>query len=303
MKKILFLYKAYPFAIASYFRHVIEKRPDIDVVTCGEFFGQSIPWAGGMTIPNKYRNWVDYALPPGMNKPSWKMLSAKLGKNFDFILNVDAGFHLADKPDIPYVVVATDPHVLQSPNQPWYDEVRPLADRFFNMQRYYMRDGDIHLPYACSPDHHYATSVEKEWDASLIGLHYKQRDDLVDAIRRKGYSVFYDIGMIYDEYRDINNKSRVGINWSSLYDINARTFEMMAMMQIPVINRLPFLDELGLLEDKQYLGFASIKEGVEKVEWALTHADEAMAIARSAHQIVHENHTYEKRVQQILDAL
>lgn len=299
MKKILFLYKAYPFAIASYFRHALEKRHDVELVTCGEFFGQEIPWGSGMIIPAKYPNVVDIPIPKGMNKPSWSIIKNKAGSDFDAVINVDAGFHLASKPDIPYVVVGTDPHVLNG----WYDEVRPIADRFYNMQRYYMRDGDIHLPYACSPDHHYATSTEKRFDASLIGLHYKQRDDLVDAIRRNGHSVFYDIGLIYDEYRDINNKSKVGINWSSLFDINARTFEMMAMMQIPVINRLPHIDELGLIENNHYLGFSSVKEGVEKVEWALTHEDEAMAIARSAHQLVHEKHTYEQRVEQILGDL
>lgn len=299
MKKILFLYKAYPFAIASYFRHALEKRHDVELVTCGEFFGQEIPWGSGMVIPAKYQNRVDIPIPKGMNKPSWAIIKNKIGSDFDAIINVDAGFHLANKPDIPYVVVGTDPHVLNG----WYDGVRPIADRFYNMQRFYMNSGDIHLPYACSPDHHYAMSVEKEYDASLIGLHYKQRDDIVDSLRRHGFNVYYDIGEIYDEYRERNNKAKVGINWSSLMDINARTFEMMAMMQIPVINRLPHLDELGLLENNHYLGFDSVKEGIEKVEWALSHEDEAMAIARSAYRLVHEKHTYEQRVEQILGEL
>jgi len=298
-KRILLLYMAYPFAIASYFRHALEKRPDVELTTCGAFTGQSIPWAGGMNIPNKYFNQVDLPLPPSVTTPSWGVLKRKLGKEFDAIINVDAGFHLFDKPDVPYAVVATDPHVLGQ----WYDKVRPNADYFFNMQEYYMKDGDILLPYCCSPDHHYAMNLEHEYDASLIGLHYDNRDRLVSAIRQKGAKVFYDIGMIYDEYREINNKSTIGLNWSSLMDINARTFEMMAMKQVPVINRLPHLDTLGLHEDHHYLGFDTIQEGVEKVQWALDNPEHAQAIALSAHNHVHENHTYEKRVEKIFEVM
>ena len=299
-KKILLLYKAYPFAIASYFRKVLEARPDVELTTCGEFFGQEIPWNNGMTIPRKYFNHVDFPIPKGMNKLSWKILKSKLQKDFDLILNVDAGFHLADKPDIPYAVVATDPHVLQG----WYDEVRPIADYFFNMQRYYMQDGDIHLPYACLSSEHYAMSnVEKKYDAALIGLHYGNRDNLVRRLRESGLNVYYDIGAIWKEYREINNSATVGLNWSSLYDINARTFEMMAMMQVPVINRLPHLDELGLHENQHYLGFSDVSEAVEKVKWALANPNQARAISLSAHNHVHKSHTYAHRVQQILDTV
>ena len=72
------------------------------------------------------------------------------------------------------------------------------------MQRYYMKEGDIHLPYACSPDHHYAMSdVEKIYDASLLGLHYENRTKLVKSLRGRGIKVYYEIGDIWDEYRQI----------------------------------------------------------------------------------------------------
>lgn len=298
--KVLFLYLAYPFTIAHYFRRALEKRPDIELTTCGAFHGQTIPWDGGMSISTKYKNQVDFPLSPSMTKPSWSLLHKRIQRNFDIIINVDAGFHLADKPDIPYLVVGTDPHVLNG----WYDEVRPIADYFFNMQRYYMDDGDELLPYACSPDHHYSMSdVKKRFDASLIGLHYPNRNSLVRALRNRGISVYYEIGDIWDEYREINNACTVGLNWSSLMDINARTFEMMAMAQVPVINRLPYLDDLGLYEGTHYLGFESTAEAVQKVEWALAHPNQAKSIALMAHNHVHEHHTYEKRVQQILDTV
>jgi hypothetical protein len=168
------------------------------------------------------------------------------------------------------------------------------------MQRYYMQPGDAHLPYCFSPDHHYALSCEKEFDASLIGLHYQQRDNLVRELRARGKKVLYDIGLVYDDYREQNNKAKIGLNWSSLMDINARTFEIMAMRQIPVMNRLPHLGELGFEENRHYLGFDNVAEAVEKVEWALSHEGEANAIALSAYQTV-QQHTYDARVQKIFE--
>lgn len=300
MKRILFLYMAYPFALASYFRHVLEKRPDIELVTCGAYTGDQIPWNGGMRVSPRYVKGVDLPLPTSIINPSWEMVSSKLGSDFDLIINVDAGFHLSTKPSVPYFVVLTDPHVLGD----WYAQVRPLADKVFNMQRYYMKPGDIHLPYACSPDHHYAMSdVEKKHDACLIGLHYEQRDRLVNALRAHGYNVHYSLGEVYDEYRLINNQSKVGINWSSLMDINARTFEIMSMGLPAVLNRLPHLNELGFDEGKHYLGFDSVDEGVERVGWILSHPEESETIANIGYQHVHQNHTYELRVEQILNAL
>ncbi len=298
MKRILLLGIHYPFAILSYFRHALKKRPDIELVTAGVYTGDYIPWGNGMRLPQKYVKKVDLPLPVSILKPTWSMITDRLGKNFDLVLNVDAGSHLADKPDVPYAVVATDPHVLGE----WYKDVRPKADFFFNMQRYYMQDGDIHLPYACSPDHHYPTdSVAKTHDASLIGLHYEQRDRLVNALRGRSYKVLYELGLVYDEYRWENNHAPIGLNWSSLQDINARTFEIMAMRQIPVINRLPHLDELGFEEGRHYLGFDSVDEAVEKVQWALSNPEFANQIALLGYNLVHERHTYEKRIQQIFD--
>ena len=158
--KILLLYKAYPFAIASYFRRALERRHDVELFTLGAFTGQSIPWNGNMTIPMKYPNQVDLPLPANMNSVAWNMVSSRLPWEPDLVLNIDAGFHFSTKPSVPYYVVGTDPHVLS----PWYDKVRPIADKFFNMQgEPYIRDGDVWLPYAFDPTVHYPANREKRF--------------------------------------------------------------------------------------------------------------------------------------------
>ena len=299
-KKIVFAYLAYPFTIANYFRHALEKRPDVELYTVGIHTGDYIPWNGGMRLPLRYVKPVNLPIPKGITTPKWDMVENKLPYKFDLVINVDAGFHFATKPNIPYAVVATDPHVLGG----WYKSVRPIADHFFNMQYFYAESGDHILPYACSPDHHYAMSdVEKVYDASLIGLHYENRNKLVQTLRHKGYKVLYDIGLVWDEYRIENNKARIGLNWSTLQDINARTLEMMAMRQIPVINRLPHLDKFGFEEGRHYLGFDTADEAVEKVEWALKNPEMSEAIANNAYELVHEHHTYEKRIEKLFEVM
>lgn len=298
MKKVLLLGLHYPLAILSYFRHALEKRPDVELYTAGVFTNNWIPWNGGMYLPAKYVKPVDVALPQGINRPAWETIERKFDFQFDLVLCCDAGFHLSTKPDVPYALVLTDPHCLDN----WYQDGNQYADWVFNMQRYYIKPRQTLLPYCMSPDHHYAMSnVGKDYDASLLGLQYEQRTRLVQKLRSLGYRVLYELGLVYDEYREQNNRAKIGLNWSSLMDINARTFEMMAMKQIPIINRLPHLDELGLYEGRHYYGFDTVEEAVEKVRLALVDdPDTSRTIAENAYQLVHEKHTYEHRVDQIL---
>lgn len=308
--KIAFGYLAYPFTMANYFRRAFERRNDVELFTFGAFYGQHIPWNGGLNISMKYPNEVNLPLPPQVISPSWEMIKGQLPWTPDLVLTVDAGFHLSSKPDVPYANVGTDPHVLGD----WYAKVRHLPNRFFNMQSAYMQEGDVLLPYAFDPTVHYpeririAGSTEPmltdQYDCCIIGLHYPQRDEWVKRLRALGITVNYRIGDIYDEYREENNKAWIGLNWSSLEDVTARVFEICAMKLVPVFNRLPALDALGFEEGRHYLGFSSMEEAVEKVVWAKNNRDFAEAIALNAYQFVHQNnHTWDARAEQILKTM
>lgn len=318
--KIALGYLAFPFCLANYFRRSLERRNDVELFTFGPFTGQYIPWSGGMNIPMKYSNHVDLPLPQNVTSPSWEMIKNKLPWKPDLILNIDAGFHFSTKPDIPYAVVGTDPHVLGD----WYNQVRHLTDKFFNMQYSYMQSGDELLPYAFDPFCHYPMSkntmggislsfddepvmyyrdgdMKKEYDTVLVGLHYPHRDEWVRRLREIEISVNYRIGDIYDEYREENNKAWIGLNWSSLEDVTARVFEIMAMRLVPVINRLPGLDALGFEDGRHYLGFSSMDEAVNIVIWAKEHREQAEQISLNAYQYVHnQKMTYDQRCTQIL---
>ena len=300
----------YPFAMLSYFRRALERRNDVELFTVGAHTGQYIPWAGGMNIPMKYPNFVDLPLPSNMLNPKWEQIEPHLPWKPDFCITVDAGWWFSSKPSCPSAHVATDPHALN------YDKQRKLCDKFFNMQPAYMQDGDVLLPYAFDPKchfpepiRHYGTSpklglttLESEYDCSIIGLHYPQRDEWVRRLRALGIKANYRIGDIYDEYREENNKAWIGLNWSSLNDVTARVFEIMAMRLVPVLNRLEGLDKLGFEEGRHYLGFSNMDEAVSQVQWAINNRPFAEQISLNAYQFVNERGmTYDQRIKTVLE--
>jgi hypothetical protein len=296
----------YPFAMLSYFKRALERRDDVEIFSVGAFTGQFIPWNGGMTIPMKYENKVDLPLPSNMLNPTWENVEQLLPWKPDLSLTIDAGWFYSTKPNCLSAHVATDPHVLM------YDRQRELCDTFYNMQPSYLKDNDHLLPYAFDPTVHYPVPTKElllsnppkpkyEYDCCMVGLHYPHRDEWVRRLREIGITVNYRIGDIYDEYREENNKARIGLIWSSMQDVIARVFEVMAMRMIPVMNRLPGLDFLGFEDGRHYLGFSTMEEAISQVIWAKEHPDFAHQIAHNAYQFVHEhNMTWDSRLETIL---
>jgi spore maturation protein CgeB len=175
-----------------------------------------------------------------------------------------------------------------------------MVDVFFNMQFVYKEPSDVYLPYAYDPMLHKHIKVEKEHDACLIGLQYTQRQQLIDALRKDFISVNQSIGKVYEEFVLEYNKSKVALNWSSLDDLNARTFEAMGMGIPLVTNRVTDLSNF-FVEGEHYLGFNDIPEAVRQVHTLLRNPELAEQIARAGHRKAKAGHTYDIRVSQILD--
>ena len=295
--KCAFFYRAVPFAIASYFRRTLERMENIELWTCGNYYGDFIDWNQGMHLPQKYVVPVDLPLPPTALTPFWNSIEPLLPWTPDIIIQVDAGFHFLDKPKCKIVAtVATDAHVLD------YSVPRSYSDFMFNMHPHFSKPGDIPLPYAADTTLHFPDpDAEIDHDAVLVGLHYQERDQWVAALRSLGLRVIYELGLVFDDYRKQVCRAPIGLNWSNKKDLNQRVFELMAMGRCPVIDRVPDMKLVGLEEDVHFLGFDALPEAVEKVEWALDNLGEAQKIAHQAREFVLANHTYQHRVNTILE--
>jgi len=307
--KVLLLYIVYPLAMGTYFRRALERRTDVDLKVAGVYTGSWIPWLGGLTLPEKYVKPIDLPLPfsPNIGEINYDLVKAQLGDwKPDIIINVDAGLHWKYKPtDGLVVTVGTDPHVLND----FYDTPRKYSDLFFNMQYVYSRGADFYLPYAYDPTVHYPElpyferdinnyvqhGVVKDTDAVLIGMPYESRVQWVAALRAKGVSVLFENGPVFDEYREMNNRARIGLNWSSLDDLNARAYELAAMKLAPVMNVVSDLERSGI----ECATFTTLPEAVEAVMYLKENDKARIELAELAYRSV-QGETYDKRVNTIL---
>jgi len=292
----------YPMAILRYFEKALrklERESDglIEVKTAGPYTGRWIPWNHGMILSQKYARPPDIHLPKSaINRPiPFGAVERRLPWVPDLWIEIDAGFHFAGRPKTKiHVIVGTDPHVLN------YEHQRRQADKFFCMQKVYMKPGDIYLPYARDVDwHRPLKGLPALSDAALLGLHYENRNRWVQALREAGLNVEYDLGPVFDEAQEIYSTTRIGLNWSSLQDLNARAFELMGFGLPVVMNRVPDASEF-FEEGVHYLGFEGLDEAIQQVLLIEEDADLAERLGRAAAEQV-ETETWEERVMQILE--
>lgn len=312
--KVLLTYIVYPLAMGTYFKKALEYRDDIDLRVAGPYTGSWIPWQGGMSLPAKYAVPPDYPMPLSLhiNEYNYEMLKPMMGEWIpDLIIQIDAGFHAKYKPvDGMVVTVATDPHAIPPE---FYDVPRTYSDKFFNMQAVYSKKGDLYLPYAYSRHDFYPNDLEvlasstdprgyketKDVDAVLIGMPYEQRIQWVDELRKRGVNVIFENGPILDEARASYNRGAIGLNWSSMDDLNCRAFELPAMKLYPVMNWVTDMNKKGF-EFIEHCGiFHALPDAIEQVMWALENPDKARSQSELAYQGV-VSHTYDRRVSQIL---
>ncbi len=286
----------YPLSIGRYFEAALKRRSDVDLITVGPYTGNMIPWNNWMSLPQRYAIPPTITLPTGPPSVPISFVENQLPQKPDLWLQIDAGFHLEGRPQSgKNVIVATDPHVLN------YDRQRTFADTFYCMQDYYKETGDEYLPYAYDEVFHAPEQQERLFDVCLLGLHYAQRNALVDRLRLNGVKVYYDLGPCFDEARAIYNQAPIGINWSSKNDLTARVFELLGMRRLAVVNNVPDLPRF-FRDGKDLVTFTVLDEAVEKILHYLANEDQLEAIAGQGHETV-KPHTWDARINQIINEI
>lgn len=287
----------FPVTMARYFWDALDRREDCEVFAVGPFFDDYIPWNYGMTLPRKYVKQPFLPLPQQALKlrMPYEAVVTQMPSDLDLFLVIDAGWHFATRPKAKIVaLIETDPHVLKS----LYTAPKTYSDYTFCMQGPYMEEGEIYLPYAYDPKVHYYEECEKIYDACLVGLHYPTRNNLVSGLRNRGYKVYYEIGPAYEDYRKLYNQSKIALSWSTLQDMPSRMWEALGMGNLLVANHVPDAEKF-IKDGQHYLGFDTLEEGIAKVEWALSHPEEAKGIAYEGYIKV-TPHTWDYRCTNIL---
>lgn len=286
----------YPVAMGRYIHDALARRMDVEVWSAGPYTARWIPWKGGMFLPQSYVFKPTFPMPLG-DRPTvnYAQLAAQAPWTPDLWIEANAGLHAIGRPKEPYVVIGTDPHVLD------YTAARASADAFFSMQRPYMKPGDKWMPYGYDPIWHTPTPkpvAERQYDVSLVGLGYPNRQEAMAILNSKGRKTFLENGPAYADARDIYHDTKVGLNWSSLQDTTARVFELMAFGIAPLLNRVPDLMAM-FNEGEDFVGFSTMQELQSQADKLL--ADQALCqdLGDRARVAV-EPHSWDNRVDRML---
>jgi glycosyltransferase involved in cell wall biosynthesis len=286
----------YPVAMGRYIHDALVRRPNTEVWSAGPYTGRWIPWKGGMFLPEAYAFKPSFPMPlANVAEVNYNLLQTKVPWEPDVWIEANAGLRAVGRPKQKYVVIGTDPHVLD------YTPARKSADLFFSMQRPYMKPGDKWMPYGYDPIWHTPTSKpvrERKYDIALVGLDYANRREAIAIMESKGHATYLQNGPAYGDARDIYHDTKIGLNWSSLQDTTARVFELMAFGIAPLLNRVPDLMQM-FQEGRDFEGFSTMQELQDKAEALLANPDHCQALGDQARQSV-EPHSWDNRVADLL---
>lgn len=154
------------------------------------------------------------------------------------------------------------------------------------------------LPLACDTEIHNVASKTRPYDVGFVGklgMRGTRRHEILSSVlpkyRTNDYLKYYspqDMALVYGQ-------SKIVLNASTKGDVNMRVFEAMAAGALLITDRIGNgLSEL-VEEGSQYIGYSTIAEAMEKIEYFLTQNAERERIARAGQQIVLEHHTYDRR--------
>ena len=145
-----------------------------------------------------------------------------------------------------------------------------------------------------------------DYDLKIWGTDWDMRSKLANYIQRSGSRVDTD------EIVRIYNSSRININLhSSSYHkginpfgdfVNPRTFEIMSCGGFQLVDRRSGLDEL-FEEGEEVVIFDDLNDLRQKIDHYLKNPEEANRIAENGRGRVIRDHTYEKRMEEMLEII
>jgi spore maturation protein CgeB len=142
--------------------------------------------------------------------------------------------------------------------------------------------------------------VQKKYDLCFVGhVSSQNRIDALDRVFREfpnfyyGQKLFNDAALKYAQ-------SKIVFNIAMKNDVNMRCFETLGSRSFLLTDRIDTIEEI--FEDGKHLVlYDSLNDMVEKARYYLSHDDERRKIAEAGYRHVIQNHTFEKRLQFMLE--
>jgi hypothetical protein len=206
---------------------------------------------------------------------------------------------------IPKVWYAIDTHL----HHDWHKHYAAAFDTVFLAQKnmlpvvraYAERVEWLPAFCQCSPD--FVPWSERSTPVSFVGT--------MDAARNPGRVAFFEalaknnvrVQISTGDYIPIYSTSMVVVNQSVADDLNLRFFEATGCGAALVTDRLSWPVDDILEEDVDFLAYehGNALDCADKIRWALTHAEEAGAMATRAHAKIRTGHMVYHRARRVLE--
>jgi lipopolysaccharide biosynthesis glycosyltransferase len=196
----------------------------------------------------------------------------------------------------PKLFWAVDTHLVDY--RPWIQHAEIDFVAFNNpddMARYGLQES-FSLPYAASARHHFEVDHPAPIrDVAFIGGMTQERRRLCDRFGIEHVTAFGP------DYVKEMAATRICVNLSISYDLNAKYLEILASGAFMLTNPNPHFHRLlGGGDDVAAMFFHSEDELGEKLRYYLSHEDERAALAASMRSRIREFHCWENRAAEIL---
>lgn len=232
-----------------------------------------------------------------------------IARPFDLMLIVDPFLqgmkHLAQV-DCPTAAVLIDVH-RDLPTRAMFAR---FCDHVFVAQRDLVPDisagghASVHwLPLGGDTGVHFVPDLPRDIDLSFVGKlgqpgadRHRVLSYVLTRFKTNDYGrshTPWEMGQVYSRSRIVFNKSIGG-------DVNMRVFEALAAGALLVTDRIGNgLNEL-FSEGQHYVGYDTAEGAVAQIERYLADEDARVHIARAGQALLHERHTYDARLAQVL---
>lgn len=151
--------------------------------------------------------------------------------------------------------------------------------------------------------------LERVYDVSFVGQAYGHRPRIINMLRQAGIKV-HTFGrgwpgqkrVYQSDFIKIYNQSKIvfNISYSSYGNltVNARDFEAPACGSLLFTHDIPDIRDY-FVPGKEIIVYQDFNDAIKKLKYYLAHKEERKAIAKSGYERTLNNHTYEKRFNEI----
>ncbi len=163
------------------------------------------------------------------------------------------------------------------------------------------------LPYACDPEVHRAGTSARDLDIGFVGSlgkTHRRRERLLADLSRRYKLNDYRRRYLPAEMSQVYGRSKLVVNFTTPWqDLNMRTFEAMACGAM-LLTPQEVDGQADVFRSGEHLVTCATDEDLrQKIEHYLRHEEERARIAAAGQQLVTASHTYDRRVERILQAV